>query len=201
MLENLIIIENFIKIEYIITFIILILPGFIGMKAIKLKVPTRDLLLKDTLYEVLSYSLLNLVLIGWLPYLSIKYEWAIAWQIILLFFSIIIFPILLAFVYLTFIESKYFKKNFNIQTKTAWDWYFSQKPNCTVLIKFKNGSEVIAHFGEKSYATSYPDECSIYLEKLYRYNDENKLETIPDSAGIIISKDELDTIEFYKTTK
>lgn len=37
----------------------------------------KDFLLKDTLFEALSYSLLNLILIAWLPYLSIINEWNI----------------------------------------------------------------------------------------------------------------------------
>ncbi len=40
-------------IEYLIVFIALILPGFIIMKMIKLKVPHKDFLLKDMLFEAL----------------------------------------------------------------------------------------------------------------------------------------------------
>ena len=87
-------------------------------------------------------------------------------------------------------------KNFDIQIPTAWDWYFSQRPNCILLISLKNGSEVIGYFGEKSYATSYPNEGSIYLEKVYKYNN-NELEIVPNSDGIVVAKNEFDTIQFY----
>ncbi len=184
-------------IEYLIVFIALILPGFIIIKMIKLKVPHKDFLLKDMLFEALSYSLLNLVLIAWLPYLLIYNEYHSFYVFMSFIVSFIIFPIFLAFMYIKIISSEYFMSNFNIQVPTAWDWYFSKRPNCTLLIKLKNGSEVIGYFGEKSYATSYPNEGSIYLEKVYIRNSD-KLEIVENSDGIIIKQDAFDTIEFYK---
>ena len=188
--------ENLVKVEYLMVFVVLVLPGFLIMKIIKLKVPNKDFLLKDMLFEALSYSLLNLSLIGWLPYLTIKNELHSFFIFISFIFSVIIFPILLAFIYVKIISSEYFMKNFDIQIPTAWDWYFSQRPNCILLISLKNGSEVIGYFGEKSYATSYPNEGSIYLEKVYKYNN-NELEIVPNSDGIVVAKNEFDTIQFY----
>ena len=56
----------------------------------------------------------------------------------------------------------------------------------------------MGYFGQNSYATSYPNEGSIYLEKTYVYNDKNELCATEDSDGIIIAKNQFDTIEIYK---
>jgi hypothetical protein len=149
------------------------------------------------LFEALSYSLLNLSLIGWLPYIVIENKFHAIVILSIFLFSVTIFPILLALAYVKIISSEYFMNNFDIQIPTAWDWYFSQRPNCLLLVSLKNGSKVIGYFGEKSYATSYPNEGSIYLEKVYKYNNDN-LEIVQDSDGIVIAKNEFDTIEFYK---
>jgi predicted membrane protein len=190
--------SNLIKVEYIIVFIILIVPGFLIMKIIRLKIPSKDFLLKDMLFEALAYSLLNLSLIGWLPYLFIKDRFSIVF-IILFMFGVIIFPILLAFVYIKAISSKWFMNNFNIQTPTAWDWYFSKSKTCILLITLKNGSIIRGYFGQNSYATSYPNEGSIYLEKIYTDNNEGELCIAKDNDGIIIAKNQFDTIEIYNT--
>ena len=189
--------ENF-NIEYIIIFIILILPGFLMMKIIKLKVPSKNFLLKDMLFEALSYSLLNLSLIAWLPYLALKNEWHYSIIIISFIIAVVLIPILLAFAYIKIISSKYFRENFDILIPTAWNWYFSQRPHCMLLISLKNGSEVIGYFGNKSYATSYPSEESIYLETVYKYDDKNELTMVPNSDGMVIAKNEFSTIQFYK---
>ena len=190
--------SDLVKMEYILVFIVLIVPGFIIMKIIKLKIPSKDFLLKDMLFEALSYSLLNLSLIGWLPYLFIKDGFSIIFMILFMF-SIIIFPAFLAFAYIKIISFEWFKNNFDIQIPTAWDWYFSKRKDCILIITLKNGSIIMGYFGQNSYATSYPNEGSIYLEKTYVYNDKNELCTTEDSDGIIIAKNQFDTIEIYKT--
>lgn len=190
-------IDSLIKIEYILAFTSLILPGFIIMKIIKLKVPNKDFLLKDMLFEALSYSLLNLAITGWIPYLFYIYELKVV-AFISFVLLLTVSPILLALSYVTIISSKWFRNHFDIQMPTAWDWYFSQRPNVFILVKLKNGSEIIGYFGENSYATSYPNEGTIYLEAVYQKSNDNTLELINNNDGILILKDTFDTIELFK---
>ncbi len=78
---------NLLKLEYVLAFATFILPGFIIMKIIKLKVPNKDFLLKDMLFEAFAYSLLNIAISGWIPYLILsnnKIGWAIFTFILIL---------------------------------------------------------------------------------------------------------------------
>ena len=189
-------IENLLKLEYILAFATFILPGFLIMKIIRLKVPNKDFLLKDMLFEAFSYSLLNLSLFGWMPYWLLSSNY-IAWSIVAFIFILVISPIILATGYIKIVSSKIFAKHFDIQMPTAWDWYFSQRPNAMLLVKMKDGSEITGYFGATSYATSYPNDGSIYLEKVYIKDEDANLILVENSNGILIAKDQYTTIEFY----
>ena len=191
--------EDLIQLEYLLAFATLILPGFLVMKFIRLKVPNKDFLLKDMLFEALVYSLLNLAIFGWAPYLLLYYEYIVL-SIIAFIFTLTISPILLTFCYIKNIDSKWFSKYFDIQMPTAWDWYFSQRKNAILLIRMVDDTEVIGYFGNNSYVTSYPNEGSIYMEKIYRKSsDSQSIEEIPSSQGMLITKDKYKTVEFYTT--
>lgn len=189
-------IENLLKLEYILAFATFILPGFLIMKIIRLKVPNKDFLLKDMLFEAFSYSLLNLSIFGWIPYLLLSNNY-IDWSTIAFIFILVVSPIILATGYIKTVSSKFFGKHFDIQMPTAWDWYFSQRPNSVLLVKMKDGSEIIGYFGETSYATSYPNDGSIYIEKVYVKDSDGTLSRVENSNGILIAKDQYTTIEFY----
>lgn len=190
------IIEKLLQLKVIIGFAVLILPGFLIMKIIRLKIPNKEFLLKDVIFEALAYSLLNLSIFGWLPYYLFKYNYDL-FGILASIFTLIVSPLLLAFVYIKLISSKIFMKNFDIQMPTAWDWYFSQRPNVILLVHMKNGVEIIGYFGEKSYATSFPNEGSIYLEKVYTKDKNGNLIAVKNSNGILIANNEYLLIEFF----
>jgi len=189
-------IENLLKLEYILAFATFILPGFLIMKIIRLKVPNKDFLLKDMLFEAFSYSLLNLSLFGWIPYLLLSKDYT-GWSIVAFILILVISPIVLATGYIKIVSSNFFAKHFDIQMPTAWDWYFSQRPNSILLVKMKDGSEIIGYFGETSYATSYPNDGSIYIERVYIKDENGALVIVENSNGILIAKDQYTTIEFY----
>jgi len=189
-------ISDLIKLEYLLAFTTFLLPGFIFIKIIKLKVPTKESFLKDMLFEAFAYSLLNLTIFGWMPYLLLSNN-MINWAIFTFIVALTICPVLLAFGYIRAINSNFFMTNFDIQIPTAWDWYFSQRPNSILLVHLKDGYEVIGYFGDKSYATSYPNDGSIYLEKVYTKDKSDMLKLVENSNGILIARDQYVSIEFY----
>ncbi len=190
-------IENLLQIKVVIAFAVLILPGFLIMKIIRLKIPNKEFLLKDVIFEAISYSLLNLSIFGWIPYLLFSNNcegWGISSSILILTIS----PLILAFVYIKVISSNFFRKNFDIQMPTAWDWYFSQRPDAILLVHLKNGEEIVGYFGEKSYATSFPNDGSIYLEKVYTKSETGEINIVENSNGILIANNEYLSIEFFE---
>lgn len=100
---------NLLKLEYVLAFATFILPGFIIMKIIKLKVPNKDFLLKDMLFEAFAYSLLNIAISGWIPYLILSNN-KIGWAIFTFILILTVSPILIALAYIKIISSSFLLK-------------------------------------------------------------------------------------------
>ena len=49
---------------------------------------------------------------------------------------------------------------------TAWDYYFDKRNPSWVLVHLKDGTLIGGLFGDDSYATSFPTDGDIYLEKV-----------------------------------
>ena len=81
---------------------------------------------------------------------------------------------------------------------TAWDWFFERRERVFVLVQLKNGSRLGGYYGFQSYASSFPTEGDIYLEAVYRVDEDGKFkEPMNGSRGVIIRKDQYDLIEFF----
>jgi hypothetical protein len=58
------------------------------------------------------------------------------------------------------------------------------------------------YFGENSYATSFPNEGDVYLETVYRIQDDGTFgEPIDLSRGLLIRRDEYTHIEIFGIPK
>lgn len=67
-----------------------------------------------------------------------------------------------------------------------------------MLIHLKDDSMIGGYYGQNSYASTSPDEQSVYLEKVYKIKPDGTFgEQIQDSFGLVISKDDYKYIEFF----
>jgi len=67
-----------------------------------------------------------------------------------------------------------------------------------MLIHLKDDSMIGGYYGTNSYASTSPDERSVYLEKVYKINSDGTFgQEIQDSFGLVISKDDYKYIEFF----
>lgn len=81
---------------------------------------------------------------------------------------------------------------------TAWDYYFSKQEASWIIVTLKNGKTIYGEFSDNSFASSDPEERDLYIEKTYSINEDMTWAEDEKSKGILISKDEIETIEFYK---
>ena len=59
------------------------------------------------------------------------------------------------------------------------------------------GNDVV--YGADSYATSYPDEPQIYLEEVWKLDEEGKFtEKINASRGIVVLEKDISSVEFFE---
>ncbi len=109
-------------------------------------------------------------------------------------------PILWPYIWTKLLKSKSLKAKFQQPFPTAWDFFFHKRKRVFVLIHLTNGNKIGGYYGPDSYATSYPREGDIYIEKAIKVDQEGRfLEVVSDSCGILIRKDEYELIELFKT--
>ncbi|MBI4438168.1 hypothetical protein HY631_04420 [Candidatus Uhrbacteria bacterium] len=88
---------------------------------------------------------------------------------------------------------------FQLLQPTAWDYVFERLPPCFIRITLKDGRCVVGWWSRESYATSHPDPRDIYLQTLWRVDDEGSLvEPAPGSIGGWISGSEIACMELLE---
>ena len=86
-------------------------------------------------------------------------------------------------------------------TKSAWDSFFSKRESYYVIVTLKNGRKIGGKYGRNSFSSTYPNPEELYLEELWQLNERNGFENIePKTEGILITEQEISTIEFYLST-
>jgi hypothetical protein len=75
---------------------------------------------------------------------------------------------------------------------------FSRRESYYVIVTLKNGKRIGGKYGLNSYSSTYPNPEGIYLEEVWKLNDEYGFDEIVDQTeGILITENEISTIEFY----
>jgi hypothetical protein len=193
------------KLENFWGFVFLFLPGFISVKTYHSMVASDKYDFSKDLFELVGYSLLNLIFNSWLILLNIKYDWIFKLNLYLYFSSIwillicpVLWPLLIKYLLSLPISKKYLLGN----KKSAWDFYFNQREGTWIIINLKNGKRVGGNYSDKSYATSYPCGESIFLEEqweLWDKTDNRKFKNKAESTGgVLVLSDNIESIEFYK---
>ncbi len=89
---------------------------------------------------------------------------------------------------------KLFEQN---SVPTAWDSVFTGIKSCWVIVTLKDGSKVYGFLGQGSHVSSDHEERDIFISHTV-VKKEDKLEIVPNTAGVYIKHDEIRTIEFIK---
>ncbi len=189
------------QIDAIRFFILLVFPGLISMHIYRLLIPARRIDWSNVLFEGLFYSGINFALLS--PFIIFLHHndfssrhpflYACSGWIIL-----VIAPIIWPNIYVKIIRSKRLIKRLQLPYPTAWDYFFDKRDPVFVLIHLKDRNMVGGYFGSDSFATAYPDEGDIYVQDVYKVNDDGTFDKKIDSTkGLLIRKDEYSYIELF----
>ncbi|MFF4529448.1 DUF6338 family protein [Streptomyces sp. NPDC001407] len=81
-------------------------------------------------------------------------------------------------------------------TPSAWDHIFRDRRPCFVRLRLKDGTWVGGWYGNKSYATSYPQPCELHLESAWRMlGDGSFVERVEGTAGLHVRGADVDIVE------
>lgn len=192
--------------ETIVYTCIFLLPGFIIKELIDSIVPPKAFRELKFLFTCIIYSIINLALWIWLDIVIFeKLKTNLVPFYIALSASNIITSIItgsiIGLIKHFELPRKFFglfKIKMNHPVPTAWDYFFNKKEECFVTIRLKSGNMVSGNFFSNSFASSDAEERDLYLEKIYDVDDANVWNEIPRGKGMYISKDEIETIEFFQ---
>lgn len=183
---------------------IFLLPGFVIKSVLDaLTPPVRH---NETKYffSCLLYSIVNCAIWSW-AYILIApmatNKSAVYW--LLLLSITIVGAAILAFL-IGFIRQKemveWLFSKINVHKvhpiPTAWDYFFSKQEKSWIIVTLKSGKTVYGKYSTESFASSDCEERDLYIEKNYSISEDMSWIEDEKSKGILISKDEIETIEF-----
>jgi len=180
-----------------------VLPGAISMFVYGLKVPQRDYRLQERVLEAVCFSLLNFVLV-WLPihylisFVGVGTSVLATWLMALIGF--VLLPLGWPFCLVWLLRLAEARHWVSASAKTAWDEFFSRQKNGAWLqFELNDGRVVGGKFGSRSYASSYPDPGHMFLEELWKVDDQGRFtERWPGGAGLLLRPTDHRLVRVYE---
>jgi len=189
------------EVNKMILFLIFVLPGFISLVIYDYIIPKEKRDFSKSIIEIVCYSTLNFIALFPLIYVNVKYDFYNT-NTFLLYLSLlvvfIVLPILWPIIFIKITHTKFFKSHFLHPIAKPWDYFFGKKESAWVIVHLKNGKMIGGRYGEDSFASSYPDEEQIYLEKVWKLDPTGVfISEVDQTKGVIVSSSEISSIEFF----
>lgn len=190
------------QVDKLILFIIFFVPGFISIRIYDLLVASERRDFSGTFIEAIGYSAINFALLSWLIILIHSnnfYEDYRVTYFILLVVILFVVPAILPVIFFKLITWKPIAQFVVHPDRKPWDYVFGKGKPYWIIVHLKDGRKIGGVYDEDSFASSYPAEEQIYLEKVWKLDKEGIfLRQIDRTEGIIIMRDEILSIEFFK---
>jgi hypothetical protein len=188
--------------DKIILLAIFFVPGFVYLKAYRLFFAESKTDFSKDLYEAIGFSFIIAILFAY-PLLIINQKEFINNNPLIyslaMIFVVVVIPILGAKIYHIIVNEKWFNKKMVNPIKSPWDSFFSRRECFWVIVTLKNGRKIGGKYSIGSYASTFPNPKEIYLKEVWKLNERNGFVKIKNnSEGIIITENEISTIEFLK---
>ncbi|MBV8892941.1 MAG: hypothetical protein JO266_13405 [Acidobacteria bacterium] len=193
--------------EAVVVLIFLVVPGFIFIKLLDALVPGRRQSFGKEIIDIggWSFAILAVWFVPALLLFELKdrvplllYHLLVGALVVL---GAFVTPILAAYILYT-LEGRGHLKNFGAQPNlTPWDWFFSNRAgNYYVLFHRKEGQDLGGYFGDNSFAASSSNAQQIYVEELWRVDEDGKfIERVEGSEGAVVNSEDCEFIEFFET--
>ncbi len=185
-----------------------VVPGFICDSVVSLMIPRRAVAHERSMLRFLTLSSLNYGLWSWLIVLMATRgilaerptDQAVAWAVV-----IFVSPVALGMLLGSLSRRNTIRRlleRVGIYTvhpiPTAWDYFFSTTTPVWVLVTLRDGYQIAGRFGTRSFASSDPSERDLFVESIYRIEDQGPWTEVPMNEGIWIRGDDIRNVEFWK---
>lgn len=184
-------------------FILFIIPGFISIKIWCLIVASDSKKIADNIFEVISYSCFNYASLSWLIIIIMKnFEWFTHHMFLLILFILLIlliFPVLWPILLYRIRTTNFFKEHSMHPIPKPWDYFFSKKEGCFILVHLKNDAKIGGFYSSNSYASAFPNNEDLFIEQVWAINENGEfLNKIEGTKGILISNSCFEYLEFFE---
>jgi hypothetical protein len=193
-------------VQLLFVFLLIVFPGAVAMHIYRRIAPAKEINWHSIITEATFWGTVNAVIVLPLISLPVAILWFCELQlpiisiIIVSFIILVCAAIFLPIVWVGWISKHHIYKRFCVHTiPTAWDYYFIKRKPCFIIIHLKNNNLIGGYYGENSFASSYPEKTSIYLERLIYINADGTFgDPIEDSKGVLLDSDAFDYLEFFE---
>jgi len=208
--------------DKLILFLVFFIPGFISVRVYDLIVPGGRRDFSKELFVVVAYSAINYALLSPLSVLVGGTISPLSWLVVitnpenlhikgelyyaLLLLVVLICPALWPGIFYKLSKWNPISKHIVSPILRPWDYLFSGQATGSrsfwviVHLNDEEHKKIGGRFGRRSYASSYPHEEQIYLERIYPLTEDGEFEDdpIPSSEGMIIFGRDILAVEFFK---
>jgi len=185
-------IDDIWQIDSLILFLVFFLPGFVSIKTYDILIPSERRDFSKAIFEAVGYSALNFTLLY--PLIS-----RLNSSYLYLVLVMIVFPILWSVLFAKLPNYRYINKYVRLPNPKPWDEVFGRRESYWVIVHLKSGIKIGGLYDVKSRSSSNPAEEQIYLEEVWKLDDDNGfIERVDRTKGIIILSEEISRIELLE---
>ncbi len=179
-----------------------VVPGSVSMRVYGLLRPTEPGPLKENIYEAITFSVINYVLMEWAVPLARAYggtpDGTIP-RLLLLAAAFVVVPAMLPIFLNLGLQWLERRRRILRRAKTAWDDFFLRRQSCWVIVHLKDGRRLGGFFGERSFAGLYPNSGHICVQELWKLGANGEFESKVDGTqGIVLRPDDYQMVELFK---
>lgn len=195
------------SLSQMLVLLVFIVPGFVLMRVKRVAYPTVEPGTAGTVLDSLALSCAVYALVSPLLYLCYLRRWQATRPLLfalLTLFILLIVPCVLGVVYVGMTKAgkaRWLREflGFPHPDPTAWDYHFRKERAYWVWLTFKSGKVMAGLFGPNSFASSFPHNRDIYIEKLLRLDEHGRVvELVDKSAGALVMMEEVERIQFFE---
>lgn len=184
----------------ILLFIFFVTPGFVFLRLYEIFFPSEKSASQQVInlvsHSVINYALLSVPIV---LFLNSIYKDDQFYLMLFGSFCIFIFPALLAIFVKCMRQTQFLQNHMPHPVDSSWNYYFSRREQCYLVVLLKDGSKVAGFFGGNSFASNTPGPIHLYVEKEWLLNDDGSFDReVNGSKGFLLLSTDIIKLEFFE---
>jgi len=176
-----------------------VVPGAISLRIYRLLKAVKKQSIQSEILEAVVFSIINFVIIFPLLYNHVSIEDNIWTSYAVIVFCFFVTPVIWPVMFIKIIQFLSDNRIILIQSPTAWDHFFSRlKSGVYIIVHLNDGGYIGGEFGKKSYASTYPEQGQLFLERAWEVDEDgNFVDTLPGEPGIILQPEQYTIVRVF----